>query len=245
MKIKIHYTFYMFFVFSFFCNFFVETLLMFVILLCHEIGHLYFLKKYKRDISSITFYPFGGIIRHSNNSNSNLSEDFFINFGGIFINLILFCVFYFLNLNTCMLLNFGILFFNILPIYPLDGGKIVKNILNYFFCFKTSFCLNIIISFISLISLLIINFIYIESVYLYFLVIALGNLNVRALFDLNKEYQYFLTSKYIYPNSKLKDKKIYKFKNPLNKLYLGRNAVFVIDDVCVLEYDVLKRYFKN
>lgn len=243
MKGKVHYTLFLFFIISFFCNFFIETFIMFAILLCHELGHLYFLKKYKRDITSITFYPFGGVIKHANSTNSNLAEEFFIHFGGLMVNIILIFVFHTLNMQTCLLINFGIIIFNVIPIYPLDGAKIVSTLINYIFCFKTSLYINTVISFLTCIIVLILNIFYIQSYYIIFLLIALLNINIKYLHDIKKEYMIFLTNKYIYPNNKLKTKKIYNFKNPLNKLYLGRNTMFICGEINVSEEDVLKHHF--
>lgn len=242
-KIKIHYTLYLFFIISFFCNFFFEMFLMFAILLLHEIGHIIFLKKYKRDISSITFYVFGGVIKHSNNTNAKLSEEFLIHFGGLLVNLILLFIFHTLNLQLCLLINFGIILFNIIPIYPLDGAKIFKTIINSFVCYKTSMYISVITSFITCIALFILNIFYIHSYYIVFLIIALLNINLRYCKDINKEYMIFLTNKYIYPNDSLKVKKVKRFKDPLNKVYLGRNTIFILDNINISEYDILKKHF--
>lgn len=243
MKIKIHYTFFIFFIISFFCNFFIETFIMFTILLFHELGHLFFLKKYKRKITSITFYVFGGVIKHSQGNNVSVLEDFLISFGGVFVNLILLIVFHQLNLQTFLIINYCILLFNIIPINPLDGSKIIKSILNIFFCYKTSLYLTVIISFVMIVFVFILNIIILKSYYILFLLIALTNINIRYCFEIKAEYQLFLTKKYIYPNEKLKVKKINRFNNPIEKIYLGRNTVFLLDELKVTELVLLKEHF--
>lgn len=243
MKIKIHYTLFIFFIISFFCNFFFETFIMFTILLCHELGHLFFLKKYKRKITNITFYVFGGVIKHSQGNNVSVLEDFLISFGGVFVNLILMIVFYKLNLQTFLIINYCILLFNIIPINPLDGSKIMKSLLSLIFCYKTTLYLNVIISFLMILIIFILNIFLIKSYYILFLLIALLNINIKYSFDIKTEYQLFLTKKYIYPNEKLKIKKIKRFKNPIEKIYLGRNTVFLLDELKVSELVLLKEYF--
>ncbi len=245
MKIKIHYTLYLFFIISYFCDFFFEMFFMFLILLLHELGHLIFLKKYKREIKSITFYVFGGVIKHSTNINSNLKEEFFINFGGIFVNLILLFIFQMLNFQMCLLINYGVLLFNIIPIYPLDGAKIIKTIISSIVCFKKTLYITSTISFITCVLLFIFNIMYLHSYYIIFLIIALLNINIRYCFEIKQEYTLFLTNKYIYPNNKLKEKKIKRFNNPLNNLYQGRNNIFILDNIKVTEFDILKKHFNN
>lgn len=244
-KVKIHYSLYLMFLLSLFLNCFFEMFLMFTILLLHELGHLIFLKKYKREITSISFYMFGGVIKHSQNINSSIKEDFLINFGGILVNLILIFIFHAINFQLCLLINFSILIFNILPIYPLDGAKIIKTILSNFFCYKKTMYITSVISFIICITLFISNLFVFKSYYIVFLLIALIHLNIKYFNEIKKEYTIFLTNKFLYPNDSLKIKKIKKFKEPLNKLFFGKNAVFVIDDVVLNENELLIKYFSK
>jgi len=69
------------------------------------------------------------------------------------------CIAYFLLLkfypyknafNFLTSIHYSILIFNLLPIYPLDGGKIVNLFLSLFLSFRTSFNYTIIISYIIL-----------------------------------------------------------------------------------------------
>ncbi len=243
IKIKIHYTLYLFFLISFFCNLFLETIIMFSILLVHELGHLIFLLKYKREITTISFYPFGGIIKHSNSCNESLKEDFFIYFGGVLMNIILLFIFNILNLELFNILNMGILLFNILPIFPLDGSKIIKTLLSYIFCYKKTLYINLFISIISIIIFILINFYYIKSIYVYLLILSLIKMNIDYFKNINKEYKIFLTNKYIYYNKQLKIKNITKFKNPINKLFIGKNNIFILDELKITEEEILANYF--
>lgn len=243
MKIKIHYTLYIFLLISFFCNLFLETIIMFSILLLHEIGHLIFLLKYKRDIYSFTIYPFGGIIKHSQNNNSSLKEDFFIYSGGVGVNIVLLFIFNILNLELFNSLNIGILLFNILPIYPLDGSKIVKTVLSALISFKKVLYLVLIISLLFIIFFIVVNIFYIKSIYIYLLIISLLKLNFDYFKNIKKDYKIFLTSKYLYCND-LKIKVIKKFKNPINKLYFSRNNMFIIDELKISEKEILNNYFR-
>lgn len=243
MKYKIHYTLYLFFLISFFCGFLYQVILMFLILLLHELGHLYFLKKYKREIKSITFFPFGGVINHSSSYNGNINEDFLIEFGGLFMNIIFLFIFKLLNFQLLLLINYGILVFNIIPIYPLDGSKIIKTLLCKFLSYKRTLYVSFIISIITILLICLVNILYINSFYIYFLLIALININIKKIKGIKKEYHLFLTNKYIYPNCKLKCKEIKRFNKPLNSLFFGKNNIFIIDDIKVKEEVFLQKKF--
>ena len=76
-----------------------------------------------------------------------------------------------LNYKYLSAINIFIIIINIIPIYPLDGSKVISVILNILTSYKNSINLTIIISciFISIIS---IKYLYLNKiiyVYLYFL----------------------------------------------------------------------------
>jgi len=62
-----------------------------------------------------------------------------------------------IDLYKTKMIHYGILCFNLLPIYPLDGGKLLNIILNNFFPFQKTFQLSIIISYIVTVLVLIQN----------------------------------------------------------------------------------------
>lgn len=50
--------------------------------------------------------------------------------------------------------HYSILLFNLLPIYPLDGGKLLNIMFNYFTSFRRSFKLTILISYIGIFTIM-------------------------------------------------------------------------------------------
>lgn len=65
-------------------------------------------------------------------------------------------IFRFLTMNELELFknyHYSILFFNLLPIYPLDGGKLLNIIINYFISFRRSFRLTIFISYMCIVTI--------------------------------------------------------------------------------------------
>lgn len=71
----------------------------------------------------------------------------------VFASLILIKV---MPLDTKLILvyHYGILFFNLLPIYPLDGGKIINLFLSVFIPYKLSLKISIYISYLSLLVII-------------------------------------------------------------------------------------------
>jgi len=110
-----------------------EACLFLVIILAHELGHLFFLLLFKKEIASITLTAIGGIIELKPKKDC-FKKDLLINIGGIFINLIILIVLrtnYLSNpyLKVIKQYNQIMLSFNLLPIYPLDGYRILASLL--------------------------------------------------------------------------------------------------------------------
>lgn len=133
LKIKIHYTFYIFLFFSvYFCNFFM-FLSYFLSLCIHELSHYLVSKTYKELSQTIVLYPFGmqlNVIGLTENKFQNFLIFFIGPFVNIFISLLcvavwwVFPVMYYYLKSFC-LVNLSLGLFNLIPIQPLDGGNIL------------------------------------------------------------------------------------------------------------------------
>ena len=108
-----------------FKNFF----LTFLALAFHEMGHLIMMKNARIEINFIKIEPFGITIRLKNSFYKSEKNEILIALGGPLLNLILALAFtlifkekgrYFIMAN----LSVGV--FNFLPLYPLDGGRILR-----------------------------------------------------------------------------------------------------------------------
>ena len=60
--------------------------------------------------------------------------------------------------ETIITYHYGILAFNLLPIYPLDGGKLLNIMLNNFMPYKISFKTSIIISYLFIVIYLFLSY---------------------------------------------------------------------------------------
>lgn len=145
-----HFSTIIFILLSFLVGYFKNVICIFLIVIIHEIGHLFFIKLFKYQVTSITIYPFGGITKVSKRINDSIIKERIISLGGIFFQLLLFLIIKLLHLNYDLLLfyNQTILLFNIIPIIPLDGSVFLKSILESHMSYEKALKYTVLISFL-------------------------------------------------------------------------------------------------
>ena len=157
MKItfKIHF---LFFIVSFLCfmtGLFKDFVVFTSIIFIHELGHIITGILFKWKIDKVIIFPFGGLTIFNQKINTSSLEEFIIAIAGIAFQTIFLLL---LNTNNYLFIKYYkiILFFNILPIYPLDGSKVLNIFLNKIFPFKKSYSLTIFISLITIFTFFIV-----------------------------------------------------------------------------------------
>ncbi len=118
------------------------ALLLFVSVLIHELSHSIVARRYGNDVRGITLFLFGGVSMTSEEPSSP-KEEFWMAVVGPFTSLILSGFFFVvggifaaMNLPAPMvavvgylsLINLVLAFFNMVPGFPLDGGRILRSI---------------------------------------------------------------------------------------------------------------------
>lgn len=185
---------------SFLSGYYKEISLILLILIVHELGHFFLMRVFNIEVNKIIIYPYGGMIKSNILINTNSFKILLISLGGILIQIILFFIFTLLfkvglisdNLYTIFnYSNISIIIFNLLPIYPLDGYKILNSILEVFYSFKNSLIISFIINIIFLISFII--FLYFYKINNYIIVLFL----LTAFFKYLKEIKYIFNKFYI------------------------------------------------
>ncbi len=191
-KIKIDSSTYLLIFFSLLAGYLKNISIILIIVLIHELGHVFFFKLFKIDIIQIIIYPFGGVTYINKRIHERIYKDLIISLGGIIFQVILFFIFYYLYHNNYIvsrtyqlfcLYNLNIIMFNLIPIIPLDGSKILMCLLSKYLSYSQSYKYTILIGLISLLLFIIFNFVYKANdlvLYIYLVI---------KLFEVIKEYK--------------------------------------------------------
>lgn len=200
----------------------------FLITFIHELGHIIVASIYGIGIRKIKFNIFGfcGII--DDYSHLKVYKQILILMAGpltYFVSDLLLEQFYtheiisLLTYNKAALSNKYILFFNILPIFPLDGGRLVKLFLDNIVTFKNSKRISIFMSFVFLALFVVYTKDY-KQYLMYFFIIT--NLLWNILY-IDKEWKQFLIKRLYFIN-KYEDK-LHRKKD----LYIYKNNYVIYD----------------
>ncbi|AJD91652.1 hypothetical protein JMA_23350 [Jeotgalibacillus malaysiensis] len=144
---------------SFLSGQFFSFFMLFVLVLFHEAAHAVTAICFKWKVSKLTLLPFGGQLEVNRILNKPVIEEMTVaSSGPAFHILIHLMIVYnqpsFSYTDELYHLNLQLLFFNLLPVWPLDGGRIVYSIANLFFPFKKSVELTVLLSSLSLLIML-------------------------------------------------------------------------------------------
>lgn len=117
----------------------VTAIMLFVSVLLHELGHSVIALRYKIPVRSITLFIFGGVARIGAEPPSATSE-FFIAIAGPIVSLALAVLFSVVKpafaaveplwglAKYLAYINFALVLFNLIPGFPLDGGRVFRAI---------------------------------------------------------------------------------------------------------------------
>ena len=188
----------------------------FLLLLIHELSHAVtgIILGYKLD--KIMFYPLGGVTIFNYPINIPLKRELLILLSGplgqIVAYLILKNYFPFISLY-----HYTLLIFNLLPLYPLDGGKILNIICSYHWNYLVSYNITLLISVIVLLVLFIYNMCFFNLNLLFMLIMIFTKI-IKIYRNRFFYYNRFLLERYLYNYS------FYKIKNidNMNEFYRDR-----------------------
>lgn len=217
---------------------------MYLIIFIHELGHIVMALIFHYKIKKINIYPFGGYTIFEHDINTPFVTDFMVFLGGILFQILFFLITKNLIDNTSYTYNLiknynlSILIFNMIPITPLDGSKILNILLNKIFPFKKSHILTIYISYIFIVILLIFS---IENLNLLLMIFLLFFLIIKE----HKRHKYifnaFLLERYI---KDIKFKKIHFIKN-MDVKYMKKYVrnIFIKNNRYIDEKEILQNKF--
>jgi len=172
-----------FILFTFLCGYIKNTLVVLFIVLFHELGHVIACLLMGLKVKEIEIYPFGGITKIDKLLNDDIYKDLIIAISGVLFQGLIFlmCKIGVIQSPLVFEYNLSIMLFNLLPIIPLDGSKIVFETLNMFLPYKRSLLFYPIISFIFIIIYFILNVHFFLNNYLIIILFLIKTLEIIKL----------------------------------------------------------------
>jgi stage IV sporulation protein FB len=129
---------------SIFIGYFIELLTLFTIVFIHELGHVSMAKGFGWRVKEVQLLPFGGVAVVEESGNIPAYEEIWVALAGPLQNVWMAVFAYAMNhygigdavwWEYFMQANILIGLFNLLPIQPLDGGKIFVALLSFRLCY--------------------------------------------------------------------------------------------------------------
>lgn len=216
-----------------------KMFILYTFIICiHELGHILSALFFKWNISRVIILPFGGITVFNELINKPLKEEFIIAVSGPIFQILVFVFFkdYF-NVDYAYY-NAYILIFNLLPIYPLDGYKILNIIINKFIPFNKTNVITLIISLFLTYIFILIFFIKFDIIFIIiFLFLLIGI--IKEKYKLKYIYNKFLYERYI-GNIKYKKRKTV---SSLNNLFKDCTHIIKVNGSYITEKEALNNKY--
>ena len=216
------------------------------LIVIHELGHFIAALILGFNVDKIYIYPFGGVSKFNIDLNESIYKEFIVLIMGPLFQILFFILLnnisYFNSYSELLkVYNYTIIFFNLLPIYPLDGGKLLNLLLSINISYKKSFNISI---FISYLTITIIFIIYLfNNIKLNILVIL--SFLIFKVFTENKNKNYlfdkFLLERYLNKYSFKKRKSV----NDISEFIRMKKHIIKRNDRYYSEKEILDNKFNN
>lgn len=216
----------------------------FLITLIHELGHVFMALLFKVKVNKIKLSIFGFNADIEDIDYLDIYKQILIIIMGpltyfvslilikeLFLNEIISLVMYYKALSS----NLYILIFNLLPIFPLDGGRLVKILFDKIFTFKVSKVLLYSVSFVFMVGFVFYTMEHKQYLMYVFLMI---NFIVNVI-SLNKQWKSFLIKRY-YLNNRYKEK-LHRKKD----LFMYKNNYLIKDKNILNEKEAILELLEN
>lgn len=245
--IKFHYTYIIMAIGFILTGYYLNLIVFTSLIIFHELGHYTIAKLFHFNVTKIIIYPYGGLTKIEDLINKDINKELLIATSGVIFQMLFFIFIIYLyhigiireyTFNLYKEYNSALIFFNLLPIYPLDGSKILNLLLSKYLPYHTSNKITIIIS-ILIILFLLIKDIY-QNSYSYFMIICIL-LDYIYKFYKNLDYIYnkFILERYLYKIN-YQSKKI--ISNP-KKMYKNKTHIIKTKGKYQKEQDFLNNMF--
>ncbi|UJL48266.1 M50 family metallopeptidase [Virgibacillus sp. NKC19-16] len=219
-KIHVHPVLMVFLIIAFVTGTFMELAIILAIVLFHELGHYIVASIFKWRIQGIMLWVFGGVMDTEEHGNRPIREEALVTIAGPFQHVIIYLILFFLAsadlvpasvLELIFYYNTVILIFNLLPIWPLDGGKLLFLGLSAFSPYKKAY----------------------QSVIIFSMVISLFVLVLQLIFFPFTLSAFFIMIFLFMENRSEWNKRYYVFMRFLLKRYEGNTAVNAVRPIVV------------
>ena len=211
------------------------------LIVIHECGHILAGLFFRWNIEKVILMPMGGITIFKEALNRPVIEEFLIAFMGPFFQIIFFFLVHSnVPYSWFYKANVALLLFNLLPIVPLDGSKLLHCLCDIVFPFEQSHKIVLWISFV-LLTLFGIFCIQYQNLILYIVATCLVCKVIEEWKHASIRFHKFLLERYLYVYHFRKTRKI----NGANflKMYRNCNHVFFINSHWVSEKRLLNNHF--
>ena len=199
---------------------FIPFIIITTLIVIHELGHFLTAKILKVEVNKIYLYPLGGISKFFLPLNSSYKKELLILISGPLAQILAQQVLLIILPKETLLINtyhYGILVFNLLPIYPLDGGKLLHLFLSSLIPYKKSLSITINISYLMILILIFISENSLKLNYSIMIIFLLVKVYIEQS-KINYIYERFILERYLnnyyFKNSRLitNEKDFYKNK---------------------------------
>ncbi len=209
-----------------------------IIIFVHEFGHFLSGVVLNWNVDRIYIYPYGGCTKFNNLVNTSMTEEFIVLISGPIFQILFYIIFKNnLRFNDYIMFrnyNYAILIFNLLPVYPLDGGRLINLFYSLIVPYKKSLYFSLYLSFV-VISIL---FFKISSLSFLIVILFLIIKIVDEYKNIDYSFNKFLLERYLY---KFKFKKTKIIRN--DNFYRSKNHIVIYNGRYYSEEEYLEKKF--
>lgn len=215
-----------------------------IIILIHELGHTLTGLILGFKVKRIEIYPYGGCSKLEYDINELWYKELLVLIMGPLVQLGFMYIIKILELSVpeyFYTYNYFILIFNLLPIFPLDGGRLLQLIIYFIFSYYNSLKYTLYFSYFIYLILFLFFIFFNWNLVVLLIFILLGLQIYKKIKEVDYYFNKFLMERYLYNYCFKKKKTILDIKQMKKDCY----HLFKRNNSNIEEKEVLKEYFKS